>query len=188
MRVLVAYASRHRATQGIGERIGKSMLRQGLDVDVQAVTTVKSGDGSQAFVVGSAAYMFHRLKEATGFVRGNWKVLSARPIWLFGSGPLGTEPLNAQGRDQKIAAVPKGLAELKALLGSREHRVFFGAYQRERKPIGLAERFMSVLAAAPEGLPEGDFRDWTEIDSWGASIARQFPSGDVPQPGTAGPR
>jgi menaquinone-dependent protoporphyrinogen oxidase len=65
-------------------------------------------------------------------------------------------------------------------VNAREHRVFFGAYERDRKPIGIAERFVSMMPAAKEAMPEGDFRDWPEIEAWAAGIAAallQAPAG-----------
>jgi menaquinone-dependent protoporphyrinogen oxidase len=85
--------------------------------------------------------------------------------------PVGSEPVDAKGRDQKVTAVPKGIPELCQEIGARDHHVFFGAYQRDRRPVGLAERFMSLMPATTEGLPEGDFRDWPEIEAWAAEIA-----------------
>ncbi|HEX7472936.1 MAG TPA: flavodoxin domain-containing protein [Candidatus Limnocylindrales bacterium] len=171
MHVLVAYASRHGATQGIADRIAEVLRGKGLAVEVRSVASVKSLAGYDAFVIGSAAYMFHWLKEAAGFVRHNRAALSGKPVWLFSSGPVGSEAVNAKGIDQKVAAVPKEMAELRQIVDARDHRVFFGAYERDRKPIGLAERFMTLMPANTEGLPVGDFRDWPEIEAWAASIA-----------------
>ena len=172
MHVLVTYASRHGATQGIAERIDETMRGAGLEAEARPAASVKSVAGYDAFVIGSAAYMFHWLDEATKFVRRNRAALAAKPVWLFSSGPLGTEPTNAEGRDQKEAAVPKEIAEFQEALHPRGHVVFFGAYQRDRKTIGLAERFMALMPAARDALPEGDFRDWSEIEAWAAEIAR----------------
>jgi menaquinone-dependent protoporphyrinogen oxidase len=180
MHVLVAYASRHGATQGIAERIAETLRAAGLDAKALPVLSVKSPAEYDAFVIGSAAYMFHWLKEAVVLVRRNRGVLAGKPVWLFSSGPLGTEATDAKGRDQKVVTVPKEIPELAEAVHAREHRVFFGAYQRDRKPIGLAERFVSRMPAAREGIPEGDFRDWPEIEAWAATIARdlgQAPAG-----------
>ena len=171
MRVLVAYASRHGATQGIAERIAETLRDAGVGAEALRVTAAKSLAGYDAFVVGSAAYMFHWEKEATSFVRRNRAVIAAKPTWLFSSGPLGTEPLDAEGRDQKVTAIPKEIPELRQAVGARDHRVFFGAYERDRKLIGLAERVVALMPAARDALPEGDFRDWPEIDAWATEIA-----------------
>ncbi len=174
MNVLVAYASRHGATQGIAERIAETLRASGIDAEAKPAGSVRSTAGYDAFVVGSAAYMFRWLGDAKTFLRRNRAALAGKPVWLFSSGPLGIEPVNAQGRDQKVAAVPKEIPELRQAVNARDHRVFFGAYDRDRKPIGLAERFVSIMPAAKEGLPEGDFRDWPEIEAWGAEIARDL--------------
>jgi menaquinone-dependent protoporphyrinogen oxidase len=180
MKVLVAYASRHGATRGIAERIAQTLRADGVDADIQPAASVRQVAGYDAFVIGSASYMFHWLKEAADLVRGRRAELAAKPVWLFSSGPLGTEALDAQGRDQKEAAVPKEMAELREAVGARDHHVFFGAYERDRKPIGLAERVMSVMPAAREALPAGDFRDWPEIEAWANEIARELRQ--VPEP------
>ncbi len=180
MKVLVAYASRHGATQGIAERIADTLGGLGLEAEARPAASVASVTEYDAFVVGSAAYLFHWLKEAREFVQHNHAVLAGKPVWLFSSGPLGTEPLNAKGIDQKVAAVPKEAAELIGAVHARDHHVFFGAYEHDQKPMGLAERFVSIMPAAREALPAGDFRDWPEIDAWAAGIAAQL------QPVTAG--
>jgi menaquinone-dependent protoporphyrinogen oxidase len=174
MRVLVAYASRHGATQGIAECIAETLKAAGIDAKVQPVAAIKSAAGYDAFVIGSAAYMFHWLKDAVALVRRDRGVLAAKPVWLFSSGPLGTDPLDAQGRDQKVVTIPKEIPELAASVHAREHRVFFGAYQPSQKPVGLAERLMGLMPAAKKSLPAGDFRSWPEIEAWAAAIAREL--------------
>lgn len=178
MRVLVSYASRHGATKGIAERIAEQLRTAGLTVDaLPAGPSIKVAD-YDAYVIGSAAYMGHWMKEARDLVRRNGATLSRKPVWLFSSGPVGNEPTDAKGRDQKVAAVPTDMAELRATVNARDHRVFFGAYERDRKPIGLAERLadrlLSVMPAARNAMPTGDFRDWPEIEGWGAEIARDL--------------
>lgn len=178
MRVLVTYASRHGATKGIAERIAEQLRIAGLNVDALPATSSIKLAGYDAFVIGSAAYMGHWMKEARDLVRRNGAVLAQKPVWLFSSGPVGSEAVDAKGRDQKVAAVPTEIAEIRSTINARDHRVFFGAYERDRKPIGFAERlaapFLSALPAAREALPVGDFRDWPEIDGWAAEIARDL--------------
>ena len=174
MHVLVAYASRHGATQGIAERIAETLRAAGIDARAQPVASVRSVAGYDAVVIGSAAYMFHWLKEAVALVRRDRGILADKPVWLFSSGPLGTEATDAQGRDQKVAAVPKEIPELAGSVHAREHRVFFGAYEPDRKPIGFAERFVRLMPAAKNALPTGDFRDWPEIEAWAGAIAQEL--------------
>jgi menaquinone-dependent protoporphyrinogen oxidase len=177
MKVLVAYATRHGATAGIAERIATTLQAEGLAAEARAAASVKTLAPYDAFVIGSAAYMFHWLDDATKLVRRHRAELAAKPTWLFSSGPLGTEPLNEEGRDQKEAAIPKELPELVEAVKARGHAVFFGVYDPDAKPIGLAERAMKLMPAARDALPAGDFRDWPEIEAWARSIAADLRSG-----------
>ena len=178
MPVLVAYASRHGATQGIAERIAETLRTEGLSADCRPAGSVKTLDGYDAFVIGSAAYLGHWLKDAADLVRHNRRRLRDRPVWLFSSGPIGG-PTDAKGNDQRASAVPKDILEFTPALNARDHHVFFGAYDVNRKPIGIAERlaapFMSRLPAeAREAMPVGDFRDWPEIEAWARGIAQDL--------------
>jgi menaquinone-dependent protoporphyrinogen oxidase len=177
MKVLVAYATRHGATAGIAERIAATLQAEGLEAEARPAASVKGLTPYDAFVIGSAAYMFHWLGDATKLVRRHQSELAAKPTWLFSSGPLGTEPVNEQGRDQKEAAVPKELPELLEAVKARGHAIFFGAYDADAKPIGIAERAMKLMPAARDALPAGDFRDWPEIEAWARSIAADLRSG-----------
>jgi menaquinone-dependent protoporphyrinogen oxidase len=174
MRVLVVYASHHGATQGIAERIASTLDRSGITTTLRRVGEVGDLAGYDAFVVGSAAYMFHWLKEATAFVRRNRVVLASHPVWLFSSGPLGTETTDADGRDVRAAAEPREFIELRAAIHPCGERIFFGAYDPKQKPIGFMERVTRVMPAARAAFPAGDFRDWPEIEAWAADIADEL--------------
>lgn len=182
MRVLVAYASRHGATKGIAERIAGTLRAEGLDADARPAASIRSLEEYDAFVIGSAAYLSHWLKDASDLVRRHRRLLREKPVWLFSSGPIGG-PTDAKGRDQRVAAVPREIVEFAPALDARDHHVFFGLYEVDRKPIGLAERlaapFMSRLPAdARQAMPVGDFRDWPEIEAWARGIAHAL--GTVP--------
>jgi menaquinone-dependent protoporphyrinogen oxidase len=175
MRVLVAYATRHGATRGIAERIAACLRHDGLEVDLSRAAEVRTVDGYDAVVMGSAAYMFHWLEEATRFARHNRASLAARPVWVFSSGPVGTERVDAQGRDLLIVSEPKEFAELRSSLHPRGEQVFYGALDPQAPPIGLAERLMRHMpASAREAMPAGDFRDWPAIDAWADGIAAEL--------------
>jgi menaquinone-dependent protoporphyrinogen oxidase len=97
--ILVAYASKHGATREIVERIAQTLTTAGQEAEARPVREAQDLDGYDAVVIGSAAYHGHWLKEAVEFVRRNQAILTDRPVWLFSSGPLGTEATDAQGRD-----------------------------------------------------------------------------------------
>jgi menaquinone-dependent protoporphyrinogen oxidase len=178
MKILVAYASRHGATKGIAERVAQTLERTGLDVTLKPAEGAGPIDAYDAFVIGSAAYMGGWMGDATTFVRRHRDVLAHRPVWLFSSGPVGTEPVDAKGRDQLEASRPKEFEEFARSIQPRDTQVFFGAYDPDAEAVGLAEglmaRFMRFMPAARNALPSGDFRDWPAIEAWSEGIAREL--------------
>jgi menaquinone-dependent protoporphyrinogen oxidase len=161
MAVLVAYASKHGSTQGIAERIAEKLRQLGKEAETRSVDEVSDPESYEAFVIGSAVYYGSWLKEATEWVRRNQAVLAARPVWLFSSGPLGTEVKDAEPQ-------PKELADVRETIGPLDQRIFFGALEHSR--LSFAERMMVKAVRAPEG----DFRDWQAIEAWAACVARDL--------------
>ena len=171
MTVLVAYATRHGATAGIAERIAATLRTEGVAADARPVTEVRDLEPYDAVVLGAAAYMYHWLKEATSFAKRHRTELGQRPVWLFSSGPLGTDLVDKEGADVLEASRPKEFTELTTLLEPRGEQVFFGAWDPNAAPIGLGERMVRHMPAARDAMPAGDIRDWPAIDAWAAEIA-----------------
>lgn len=171
LNVLVCYASRHGATAGIAERIADQLRTTERTVHCRSVGEVGVVDEYDAFVIGAAAYMFHWLKDATRFVKRHQSVLASRPVWLFSSGPLGTELIDDDGRDVLEVTRPKEFDRLESLIGPIGTQIFFGAWDPNDPPVGAAERAMRMMPAARDGIPAGDFRDWPAIDAWAADIS-----------------
>ena len=175
MQVLVAYATRHGSTAGIAERVAETLTARGHPAQARPVEEVESLDGYDAVVLGGAAYVFHWLKPATGFAHRHSTELAAMPVWLFSSGPLGTDTVDEHGTDVLETTRPKEFDELTGLLAPRGTQVFFGAYDPDAKPIGVVERLTSHLPTH-EAMPSGDFRDWPAIDAWADGIAAELDS------------
>jgi menaquinone-dependent protoporphyrinogen oxidase len=178
MKILVAYASRHGATKGIAERIARTLAQTGLDVSLEPVESATAVDEYDAFVIGSAAYMGGWLGEATTFVRRHRDRLAERPVWLFSSGPTSAETVDAKGRDLLKASEPKEFGEFVRSIKPRGEQVFYGAYDPDAAPTGMAEglmaRFMRLMPAVRNALPSGDFRDWPAIEAWAEGIAHEL--------------
>ena len=110
-------------------------------------------------------------------MRRNREVLASRPVWLFSSGPVGSETVDAKGRDVVKASEPREFAEFARVIHPVDERVFFGAFDPDAKTIGLAERLGARFMRLPgvrDALPAGDFRDWPEIEAWADGIAREL--------------
>jgi menaquinone-dependent protoporphyrinogen oxidase len=172
MSILVAYASKHGATGQIAERIAENLREAGKDAEARPVQDAGDLDGYEGFVLGSAAYMGHWMEDAAVFVRKNQDLLAQAPVWLFSSGPLGTESADAEGTDLYTAAEPEELPELQEAIHPRGHRVFSGVLDPDR--LSLTERSFRMLPAARAALPEGDFRNWDEIQDWAYEIALEL--------------
>lgn len=170
MKVLVAHASRHGATAEIAERIASTITDRGHEAHAEPVDEVTDLNGYGAVVLGGAAYMFHWLRSATAFARKHRRELSATPVWLFSSGPLGTDTVDKRGRDVLRASRPKEFDELNNLLHPVGEVVFYGAYDPAQEPVGLAERLMR-RSPGKGSVPTGDFRDWGAIEDWAGRIA-----------------
>jgi menaquinone-dependent protoporphyrinogen oxidase len=165
VRLLVTFASKHGSTQEMAERIASSLNRLGVRTDVRATNQVSAIDIYDGVVIGSSIYIGHWMKAANQFVERVRPALAARRLWLFSSGPLGNQP----------ATDPPEIALLGASLKVVEHRVFSGALRKDR--LSLVERALVMGVKAPYG----DFRNWTEIEAWTASIAMELKHGVAPQ-------
>jgi len=175
MRVAVVCASQYGATRGIAERIGAELALAGLDVRVYDAATPPHAEdvaGFDAFVVGSAVYMGHWLRDASTFVRRHQPTLLEHQVWLFSSGPLGTETTDADGADLRASTVPAEIGEFTNTVRPVGHRVFFGAIDPEG--LSLAHRLIRKFPGAADKIPAGDFRDWSEIEAWARDIARRL--------------
>ena len=161
MRVLVACASKHGSTEGIAEAIAERLHQLGHEAVAVRVSDVTDLEGVQAVVLGSAVYAGSWMREATEFADANADVLFGLPLWLFSSGPLGTELHDDEEQ-------PRQFAELTDRLKPRAHRTFFGALDHSK--LGFGERMMVKAVRAPEG----DFRDWTAISGWADEIAGEL--------------
>lgn len=157
MRVLVVVASRHGSTDEIGETVADVLREAGNDVERVAPADVTSLEGVDAVVLGSAIYMSQWLEPARDLVARLGDELRRLPVWMFSSGPVGSQ-----------AAPASATARIHGLLEAVEpldYQVFSGVV--DRSVLSLRER--SVVRMV--GAEEGDFRDWAAIRDWARAIA-----------------
>jgi menaquinone-dependent protoporphyrinogen oxidase len=123
-----------------------------------APEAVVSVDGYDAVVLGSGIYAGRWLETAKAFVERNRQALKGKRVWLFSSGPIGDPP--------KPVEEPADAAAMIAATGAVEHRTFAG--RLEKDSLGFGEKLIVNALRAPEG----DFREWDEIDAWAWSIGK----------------
>lgn len=157
MTVLVAFASRYGATEGIAQAIADVLREAGHEVTVVASDARPDVESFDAVIVGSAVYAGHWLAPAKDLITASADALRARPVWLFSSGPVGEPP--------KPAEDPVDTEPMAEASGARDHRVFSGRLDRS------VLRFSDKAIAAALRAPEGDFRDWDDVRAWATDIA-----------------
>jgi menaquinone-dependent protoporphyrinogen oxidase len=157
MHVLVTAASRHGSTTEVAATVGEVLRTAGHEVRVLHPSEVDSLAGYGAAVIGSGVYMGRWLEPARDLVARERVALARIPVWLFSSGPLGEPP--------KPDEVPSDAAALVGRIEARGHRVFPGLVEKRR--LGFGERALMAAVRAPEG----DFRQWDDIEAWAREIA-----------------
>ncbi len=163
--VLVCAASMHGATTEIAQAIGQALAARGLSVTVLPPEQVRSVDGYDAAIIGSAVYAGHWLDPAKDLVNRCRDALADRPVWLFSSGPVG----NPSGRlAQAMGKDPVDLPAIRAATRARDHRIFAGKLDR-----AVLSRLQRAALQVFRGL-DGDFRDWSGIRQWADDIAGQL--------------
>jgi menaquinone-dependent protoporphyrinogen oxidase len=171
-RVLVVYASRHGATAGIAERIGEVLGSAGLDSVVANAADKPDPTGFDAYVIGSATYIGKWERDAIAWVKRHETMLAVKSVWLFSSGPVGTERVTKSGAS--VLEDPATIAELRPMLHPRGTTVFFGAWDPTLPSATLAERIIVRMPAMKDLLPTGDFREWPVIEAWAREIAAEI--------------
>ncbi|HUZ19746.1 MAG TPA: flavodoxin domain-containing protein [Acidimicrobiales bacterium] len=163
MRALVVAASRHGSTAGIATAIAEWLRGRGVVAVRAEPEEVSDLVGVDAVVLGSAVYAAHWLAPAKSLVERLGDELAERPVWLFSSGPVGDPP--------KPAEEPADAGAMVQAAHARGHHVFAG--KLDKTTLGAGERaIVRVLRA-----PEGDFRDWPEVEAWADEIADALGAG-----------
>jgi len=161
--VLIVVESRHGATREISGVLAQRLVTHGASVTVAAPDDCDEIT-ADAVVVGSGVYYGKWLKSAQRFVEDHSAQLSSVPVWLFSSGPLGDD--HVPDLDEVDAGIePDVVAHLTELTHARAHHVFAGRLDRE--DLGPFEKLVATSVHAPEG----DFRDWPDVERWADEIA-----------------
>jgi menaquinone-dependent protoporphyrinogen oxidase len=180
-KIQVVYASRHGSTAGIADRIAHTLRGRGIEAVVADAAARPDPAGFDGYVVGSAVYTGSWLREGIEFLEASAHILETRPVWLFSSGPLRASAKNENREPEvEVALGPEhgpgsgGRQRVEALgeaVHAREHRVFSGAYDPDEAPRTMSERLIRLMPGSKGILPEGDFREWGQIEAWAGEIA-----------------
>lgn len=158
--MLVAAASKHGSTTEIADRIGQVLQSRGVDVTVAQANQTPEVSVFDAIVLGSAIYAGHWREEAKELADSIGNSVKHPRVWLFSSGPLGDPPFPEEDPVDARPVIEK--------TGAIEHKVFAG--KLDKSDLSFGEKAIAKTVRAPDG----DFRDWSEIDSWAESIAARI--------------
>jgi menaquinone-dependent protoporphyrinogen oxidase len=159
-RVLVSAGSKHGATAEIASRIASRLEESGCDVTFSPPAEAIDAEKFDAIVLGSAVYAGRWTADAKELAHAVGRLDPVPPVWLFSSGPVGDPP--------KPEEDPVDVSEIFTTTRAREHHLFAGKIDKSK--LNFGER--AIVKALK--VPEGDFRDWDDIDQWASGIAEQL--------------
>ena len=163
--VLVAYASKAGSTAEVAAFTARRLADAGLRVDLRRTRSVRSVDGYQLVVLGSAIRAGHWLGDASEFVKTHRHALAARKVAFFTL--CMTLQQDTPANREKVAAYLKPVRE-----ALEPGWIEFFAGKMDYSRLGLGTR---LLVKAMK-VPEGDFRDWSAIGAWADRLAREQPA------------
>jgi menaquinone-dependent protoporphyrinogen oxidase len=170
MRILVSAASKHGSTAEVATHIAETLhanLPGDVVVDFIPAADVGETTSYDALILGSAVYLGRWLEDARKLAQ-RIAADPPRPVWLFSVGPVGDPP--------KPAEEPAEVGDLVRTTHAGGHRLFAGLLDRHR--LGLGEKAV-VMALR---VPDGDFRDYAVIDTWGTQIAAELSRAGIGKP------
>lgn len=162
-KVLVVYGTGTGCTAGVAERIGKA-LGADASVDVVAAKDAPAADGYDAVFVGSGVRAGNWHAPVNSWVAANAAALKAVPVAFF------TACLTMAQDPSKADEVRAYTDALVAETGVKPIDIGTFAGWNEAKRFSFVERTILKLMKAPEG----DFRQWDEIDEWAAATATRM--------------
>lgn len=165
-KLLVAYASKCGSTAEIAEAVAKTLCAGGINAALSSAEKIKSLQGFDGVILGSAIYMGSPLKSAEQFVDRFSEDLATIPAAVFGV-CLTMKDASSQNESTALAY----LAPLTKKIKPVSTIAFAGRIDHASLPT--IYRFFSQ--ADNSGiLAEGDFRDWGVINGWASQMTEVF--------------
>lgn len=171
-KILVTYASRSGSTVGVAQTIARTLVEQGIPVEVLPMKEVHDLTPYGAVVAGSAIQSHLWLPEAMEFIRTHQAQLQQKPFAAFlvcMALAMNTTP----SQQQKQAEIGTWLAPVRALVTPISEGLFAGELNISRLP-SFSERLQCRLSVLLGEWKEGDYRDWDAIRAWAQALAPHF--------------
>ena len=160
-RLLIAYGTKAGSTKEVAQAIAEEMQNAGAHVDIKPVEDVKTVEGYDAIVLGTAVRMFHILGKTRRFLKRNKKALQNIPTAYFLVCLTMGEETPENIEQAKKYAQPMIDTKEPVSLG-----LFGGCIDHEK----LNDFFGKTM----KSIPEQDHRDWEKISAWGRETLEKF--------------
>ena len=169
-RILVAYGTKHGSTAEIAIRIGERLSAAGFDTDVLHANLGIEVTKYDALVIGSPMYAARWLSEPALLLITNRGRITNTPIALFSVGMIDVKH-PGKLREEHDAWVEKAFNQEDVKLSVVSTATFKGAYSRRNLPF-----YLRIIDAVLRVTPNGDYREWDEIESWGDELPSRLRS------------
>ncbi len=153
-KILIAYGTVSGSTREVAQAVAEEMQKAGAQVDIKPVEDVKTIEGYDGIIVGTAVRMFHILGKTRRFLRRYKKDLKEVPVAYFLVCLTMGEETPENVEQAKKYARPMINTKEPVSLG-----LFGGCIDHEK----LNDFFGKTM----KSVPEQDHRDWENIAEWG---------------------
>ena len=153
-KILIAYGTAAGSTAEVAQAIGEEIEKAGTQVDVRPVEEVKSLEGYDAIILGSAVRAFHLLSKTRKFIRKFRGQIKDKPAAYFVVCLTMMDPTPENIETAKKFASP--------MLKIKEP-IALGLFAGCMDPDKITDPFGKIM----KNQPKKDCRDWDKIRAWG---------------------
>jgi menaquinone-dependent protoporphyrinogen oxidase len=150
----------------VAEEIGKTLAKQGVQVDVLPMQEVKDLVAYRAVVAGSAIQGAKWLPEALQFVQTHRSALASKPFAAF----LVCMTLAMPGGEKYRPHVADMLQPVRSLVRPVSEGLFAGVLDVRKVP-SIGDKIKFRLSVAMGVWSQGDHRDWNAIHYWAEELS-----------------
>lgn len=165
--VLVAYSTRAGSTGEVAEVVAEVLREAQLPVEMARMRDIKTLDQYGAAILGAPLYMGAVPSEMHRFLSRCRVRLAGMATWVFVLGPVQGKPEEFSNAGEQTAKQLDQSPWFQPI----EVKILGGRFDVNRMPFPFSlARHLPAFPA--KNMPASDIRDWNDIRSWAAAVAR----------------